>query len=70
MRLHNGRAKNDPVVQSPQCNILQRFSDFTWDDRDGGLAARRAQLLVAEDIGEAIDTLDAALASAEKKMVW
>jgi uncharacterized protein (TIGR00730 family) len=32
--------------------------------------ARRAQLLVAGEIGEAIDTLDAALASAEKKMVW
>jgi len=32
--------------------------------------ARRAQLLVADGIGEAIDTLDAALASAEKKMVW
>jgi uncharacterized protein (TIGR00730 family) len=32
--------------------------------------ARRAQLLVAEEIGEAIDKLDAALASAEKKMTW
>src|SRR3954452_1704656 len=32
--------------------------------------ARRAQLLVAGRIGEAIDVLDAALASAEKKMVW
>jgi uncharacterized protein (TIGR00730 family) len=32
--------------------------------------ARRAQLLVAGGTGEAIDTLDAALASAEKKMVW
>jgi uncharacterized protein (TIGR00730 family) len=32
--------------------------------------ARRAQLLVADEVGEAIDKLDAALASAEKKMVW
>jgi uncharacterized protein (TIGR00730 family) len=32
--------------------------------------ARRAQMLVAGEIGEAIDKLDAALASAEKKMVW
>jgi uncharacterized protein (TIGR00730 family) len=32
--------------------------------------ARRAQLLVAGEIGEAIDVLDAALACAEKKMVW
>ncbi|HEY1604451.1 MAG TPA: TIGR00730 family Rossman fold protein [Allosphingosinicella sp.] len=32
--------------------------------------ARRAQLMVAGDIGEAIGTLDAAIASAEKKMVW
>lgn len=32
--------------------------------------ARRAQLLVAQEIGAAIDMLDAALASAEKKMVW
>jgi hypothetical protein len=31
---------------------------------------RRAQLLVADDIGEVIDRLDAALSSAEKKMVW
>ena len=33
-------------------------------------APRRAQLLVADEIGEAIDKLDAALASAEKKMTW
>jgi hypothetical protein len=32
--------------------------------------ARRAQMLVAGDVGEAIDRLDAALASAERKMVW
>jgi uncharacterized protein (TIGR00730 family) len=32
--------------------------------------ARRAQLLVADDIGEAIEKLDAAAAAAEKKMVW
>lgn len=32
--------------------------------------ARRAQLMIAGDIGEAIDKLDAAIASAEKKMVW
>lgn len=32
--------------------------------------ARRAQLLVAEEIGEAIEKLDAALATADKKMVW
>jgi uncharacterized protein (TIGR00730 family) len=32
--------------------------------------ARRAQLLVANEIGEAIDKLDAAAAAAEKKMVW
>jgi uncharacterized protein (TIGR00730 family) len=32
--------------------------------------ARRAQLLVADEIGAAIDMLDAALACAEKKMVW
>jgi uncharacterized protein (TIGR00730 family) len=32
--------------------------------------ARRAQLLVAGEIGDAIDKLDAALSSAEKKMVW
>ena len=32
--------------------------------------ARRAQLLVAEDVGEAIEKLDAAAAAAEKKMVW
>ena len=32
--------------------------------------ARRAQLLVAEEIGEAIDLLDAATRAAERKMVW
>jgi uncharacterized protein (TIGR00730 family) len=32
--------------------------------------ARRAQMLVATDVGEAIEMLDAALACAEKKMVW
>lgn len=32
--------------------------------------ARRAQLLVASEIDEAIDMLDAAAAAAEKKMVW
>ena len=32
--------------------------------------ARRAQLLVAENIGEAIAKLDAALGASEKKMVW
>jgi uncharacterized protein (TIGR00730 family) len=32
--------------------------------------ARRAQLLVTDGIGAAIDKLDAAAASAEKKMVW
>jgi hypothetical protein len=32
--------------------------------------ARRAQLLVADDIGEAIEKLDAAASAAEKKMVW
>jgi uncharacterized protein (TIGR00730 family) len=32
--------------------------------------ARRAQLLVADGIGAAIDKLDAAAASAERKMVW
>jgi uncharacterized protein (TIGR00730 family) len=32
--------------------------------------ARRAQLLVADEIGEAIEKLDAAAAAAEKKMVW
>jgi uncharacterized protein (TIGR00730 family) len=32
--------------------------------------ARRAQLLVADNIGEAIALLDAALGESEKKMVW
>ncbi len=32
--------------------------------------ARRAQLLVANGIGEAIDMLDSAAAAAEKRMVW
>lgn len=32
--------------------------------------ARRAQLIVAGEIGEAIDTLDAAIAAADRKMVW
>jgi uncharacterized protein (TIGR00730 family) len=32
--------------------------------------ARRAQLLVAGDIGEAIERLDAAIAAAERRMVW
>jgi uncharacterized protein (TIGR00730 family) len=32
--------------------------------------ARRGQLLVAEDIGEAIEKLDAAIATAERGMVW
>ncbi len=32
--------------------------------------ARRAQLLVADDIGGAIDALDRAIAAAEAKMVW
>lgn len=32
--------------------------------------ARRAQLLVASDIGEAIDALDKAIAAAERRMVW
>jgi uncharacterized protein (TIGR00730 family) len=40
--------------------------------RDSGFMseARRAQLLVARDIGEAIDQLDAAVGAAEAKMVW
>jgi uncharacterized protein (TIGR00730 family) len=33
-------------------------------------AARRAQLLVATEAGEAIEKLDAAIGAAEKKMVW
>jgi uncharacterized protein (TIGR00730 family) len=33
-------------------------------------SARRSQLLVADDIGEVIDKLDAAIAAAERKMVW
>jgi uncharacterized protein (TIGR00730 family) len=32
--------------------------------------ARRAQLLVADTIGQAIDLLDAAIGAAEPKMVW
>jgi len=58
---------------------LLNVSGF-WDEMAGFLdhvaasgflsPARRAQLLVADGIGEAIDMLDAALASAEKKMVW
>lgn len=32
--------------------------------------ARRAQLLVADDIGEVIDRLDAAIGATEPKMVW
>jgi hypothetical protein len=32
--------------------------------------ARRAQLLVGTEIGQVIDQLDAAIAAAEKKMVW
>ena len=32
--------------------------------------ARRAQLLVAEDIAEAIEKLDSAMAASERKMVW
>ena len=32
--------------------------------------ARRAQLFVASDIGDAIDQLDAAIGAAEAKMVW
>ena len=32
--------------------------------------ARRAQLLVADDIGDAIDRLDAAIGATEPKMVW
>jgi hypothetical protein len=31
---------------------------------------RRAQLLVADDIGEAIEKLDAAIEAAETRMVW
>jgi uncharacterized protein (TIGR00730 family) len=33
-------------------------------------AARRAQLIVADGIGEAIDRLDAAVGATERKMVW
>jgi len=32
--------------------------------------ARRSQLLVADDIGEAIDQLDTAIGAAERRMVW
>jgi len=32
--------------------------------------ARRAQLLVADEIGDAIDQLDAAIGAADPKMVW
>ena len=49
-----------------------RLLDFLDHTTTSGFMspARRAQLLVAEGIGDAIDTLDAALSSAEKKMVW
>ncbi|HZG10271.1 MAG TPA: TIGR00730 family Rossman fold protein [Allosphingosinicella sp.] len=33
-------------------------------------AARRAQLLVAQDIGEALEKLDSAAGASERKMVW
>jgi len=33
-------------------------------------SARRAQLLVADRIGEGVDMLDEAIAASEKKMVW
>jgi hypothetical protein len=48
---------------------LDRFMDNV---AAGGFLspARRGQLLVADTIGEAIDTLDAAIASAERRMVW
>jgi hypothetical protein len=32
--------------------------------------ARRAKLLVADEIGTAIDLLDAAIGATEAKMVW
>jgi len=32
--------------------------------------ARRAQLLVADDVGEVIDMLDSAIGARERKMVW
>jgi len=45
------------------------FLDHTT--RSGFMSeARRAQLLVADGIGEAIDLLDTALAASERKMVW
>jgi len=33
-------------------------------------SARRAQLLVSDDIGEVIDKLDAAIGASEARMVW
>jgi hypothetical protein len=33
-------------------------------------SARRAQLLVGDDIGDVIDRLDAAIGASEAKMVW
>ncbi|HEY0626150.1 MAG TPA: TIGR00730 family Rossman fold protein [Allosphingosinicella sp.] len=58
---------------------LLNVSNF-WDGMIGFLdhttssgfmsPARRAQLLVADDIGEAIDLLDRAAAASERKMVW
>ena len=33
-------------------------------------SARRAQLLVADDVGEVIDRLDAAIGASERRMVW
>jgi uncharacterized protein (TIGR00730 family) len=48
---------------------MTEFLDHTT--RSGFMSpARRAQLLVAGEIGEAIDKLDAAIATADKKMVW
>ena len=58
---------------------LLNVSGF-WDEMIGFLdhvteagfmsPARRAQLLVANSIGEAIELLDRALAASERKMVW
>ncbi len=40
-------------------------------ERSGFMSpARRAQLLVADDVGEAIDMLDSAVGARERKMVW
>ena len=40
-------------------------------ERSGFMSpARRAQLLVAGDVGEAIDMLDSAIGARERKMVW